>query len=110
MPKSLTKPSITQLRLSPSLTSTSIDRTIGLHATYMTPRFDEFARQHPFVGAKIGGAQWTTNGTWVQEFQNATAYGTSGALASEIHEVHGAIRDRYRSFGGPDGFLGLPIT
>jgi hypothetical protein len=82
----------------------------GKPALFAIPRFDEFARQHPFVGAKIGTARSLSSGNWMQEFEHATAYAPPGALASEIHEVRGAIRERYKSFGGPDGFLGLPLT
>jgi hypothetical protein len=117
MPKSLTKAITTPFTASlGGISLFGADRTIAKleldrrPILSLRPRIDEFARQNPFVGAKVGPAHQTDMGTWVQEFQNATAYGGPSALASEIHEVHGAIRDRYKSFGGPDGFLGLPLT
>lgn len=74
------------------------------------PRFDEFARQNPFVGAKLGTPKRLATGDWVQEFEHATAYGLPNAFASEVHEVHGAIRERYNALGGAEGFLGRPLT
>ncbi len=89
--------------------STSIPKSRSLTPAFVVPRFDDFAAQNPFVGAKIGTPRALANG-WAQEYERSTAYGASGAFASEIHEVHGAIRERYKALGGPDGFLGLPLT
>jgi hypothetical protein len=71
------------------------------------PDFSGFAKSHPSIGANIGEIQKLPSSGFFQEFQNATVYGDSG---SEPHEVHGAIRDRYRQLGGPGGFLGFPTT
>lgn len=71
-----------------------------------TPDFTRFAATHPWVGAKVGKPQ-TINGGYLQQFQNATAYGRYG---SEPMEVHGSIRQRYVEMNGPDGWLGFPLS
>jgi hypothetical protein len=72
------------------------------------PNFDSFAAANPWIGAKIGTVQFTTvNLGAVQQYQNATVY---CAFEGQPFEVHGAIRDKYNYVGGPDGFLGFPIT
>jgi hypothetical protein len=114
MPNNLT--SIANAKASKAAQIAAAQRNISSAAAnaantpFALPRFDEFARRNPFVGAKLGAPHVLTTGNWMQEFEHATAYGPPGALATEIHEVHGAIRERYKSFGGPDGFLGLPLT
>lgn len=70
------------------------------------PDFDRLAAANPWVGSKIGMPVLLRSG-YSQQFQNATAY---GAPADTPKEVHGAIRDRYVQFGGPDGWLGFPLT
>jgi len=71
-----------------------------------TPDFDTYASTRPGLGQKIGKPK-LLHGGFEQQYQNATAY---GAFASAPKEVHGAIRDRYVQFGGPEGWLGFPLT
>ena len=71
-----------------------------------TPDFDTYASTRPGLGQKIGKPELLRGG-FEQQYQNATAY---GEFASAPKEVHGAIRDRYVQFGGPDGWLGFPLT
>ena len=72
----------------------------------VTPDFDKFASTHPSIGQKVGSPKRLRAG-FEQQYQNATAY---GAFGSPPKEVHGAIRDRFVQFGGPDGWLGYPLT
>lgn len=72
----------------------------------MIPDFAAFAAQHPGIGAPIGGPQEIPGG-YVQQYQNATAYGLAWGVP---HEVEGAIRDKYNQLGGAGGFLGFPTT
>ena len=71
------------------------------------PDFDGFAKDHPWIGAKVGEVQTLPHRGYLQQFQNASVYGVIGG---DPHEVHGAIRDKYIRLGGPAGFLGYPIT
>jgi hypothetical protein len=62
---------------------------------------------HGWVGLPLGDEQAAANGGRLSRFANADIYWSGG---SDAHEVHGAIRDRYNSLGGPGGFLGYPLT
>jgi LGFP repeat len=76
------------------------------------PDFDGFQATHPWVGRKLGGVISINGQVFAQEFEGASAYGPIFASAAGVHEIHGAIRDRYRAPGNPDGWLllGYPTT
>lgn len=73
----------------------------------LMPDFDGFAAAHPWIGAKAGDLQTLGNGGYLQQYQNASVY---GQIATDPHEVHGAIRDKYLLLGGPSSFLGYPTS
>lgn len=64
-----------------------------------------FAAALPWLGTATEDLQDGPNGGFVQTYANGTVYDSIG-----IHEVHGAIRDKYNQLAGPAGFLGYPTT
>jgi uncharacterized protein with LGFP repeats len=58
-----------------------------------------------FTGPRLSGLQTVGHGYSVR-FANCDIYDSSYTGA---YEVHGAIRDKYNSLGGPNSLLGLPV-
>ncbi|HET9929631.1 MAG TPA: hypothetical protein VFQ35_03040, partial [Polyangiaceae bacterium] len=53
--------------LTPSQRSLSTTAASAANTPFAFPRFDEFARRNPFVGAKVGAPQALATGNWAQE-------------------------------------------
>ena len=62
---------------------------------------------HGWVGLPQSDETAAANGGRVSYFEHADIYWCG---ATDAHEVHGAIRERYAALGGPGGFLGYPFT
>ena len=61
-----------------------------------------------FLGTATSEIRMTADGIGqYRDFQNASVYWSPDTGA---HEVHGAIRDKWLSLGGPGGELGYPLT
>jgi len=60
----------------------------------------------PPLGSPVGAETAPTSSGLLQRFAGGSIYWSAGPGA---HEVHGAIRDRYQSVGGPAA-LGYPLT
>ena len=73
----------------------------------IVPDFPALAAANPWMGAAIGGPQAMSDGGYVQQYANATAWGRMGGTP---YEVHGDILAKYNALGGPQGFLGYPIS
>jgi len=69
-------------------------------------RVDELGGTGGWIGAPIGDEQAVAAGR-VREYAGATVCWEPTA---GTHEVHGAIRDRWRALGGAAGFLGFPVS
>jgi beta-N-acetylhexosaminidase len=59
-----------------------------------------------FLGTPLG-AQRPVAGGAVQSYQHGAIYWSARTGA---HEVHGAVLPHYLALGGPEGFLGFPVT
>ncbi len=69
-------------------------------------RYAALGGSRSFLGAPVG-SEYAVPGGSAQNYASGRMYYSA---ATGVHEVHGAILDRYLAFGGPAGILGLPVT
>lgn len=62
--------------------------------------------QDPAAFGEPAGDHRKVDGAWMREYEHGVIVSRAGVAVA----TYGAICARWRSLGGPDGFLGLPVT
>jgi hypothetical protein len=95
-------------------TVTSVVLALGLAGVASAQTSDPIAAKYTalggtrsVLGSAVGANYATANGGQARDYQNGSIYWSS---ATGAHEVHGLIRDQYRTLGGPAGPLAYPST
>ncbi|GAC1322232.1 MAG: hypothetical protein NVSMB13_00300 [Mycobacteriales bacterium] len=82
----------------------AVDGSVVADAIVM--KYNALGAGASFLGALVGPETAPTSDGMVQQYANGSIYWSP---ATGAHEIHGGIRDRYLSIGGP-AFLGYPTS